>query len=82
MVEAHRDRMRRCWRKGSQGDALYDVLCAIGFNFCWLLQAIFGMGPQRICLLFAALQYWPATRSNALSSALPRHAELQGVSSE
>lgn len=32
--------MRRCWLKGSEGDALHAVLCAAGFNIRWLLRAI------------------------------------------
>ncbi len=32
--------MRRCWLKGSDGDALHAVLCAAGFNIRWLLRAI------------------------------------------
>lgn len=44
--------MRRCWLKGSQGDALHAVLCAAGFNIRWLLRAIarLGLGPLFLCL--------------------------------
>jgi len=30
-------RMRRCRRKGAEGDALHAVLCAAGYNLRWLL---------------------------------------------
>lgn len=36
----HDHGMRRCWLKGSEGDALHAVLCAAGFNLRWLLRAI------------------------------------------
>jgi len=36
----HDHGMRRCWLKGSEGDALHAVLCAAGFNIRWLLRAI------------------------------------------
>ena len=29
-------RMDRSWLKGTQGDALHTVLCAAGYNICWL----------------------------------------------
>jgi IS5 family transposase len=40
-------RMRRCWLKGSEGDALNAVLCAAGYNLRWLLRAIvrLDLGP-------------------------------------
>lgn len=31
--------MQRCWLKGSEGDALYAVLCAADYNLLWLLRA-------------------------------------------
>lgn len=71
--------MRRCWLKGSQGDALHAVLCAAGFNIRWLLRAIVRLGLQGLCSLFAALQSWLAALLIAPSSALPRHAELRTV---
>ena len=37
-------RMRRCWLKGSEGDALNAVLCAAGYNLRWLLRAIVRLG--------------------------------------
>ena len=43
--------MRRCWLKGSEGDALHAVLCAAGFNIRWLLRAIARAGIA--ALLFA-----------------------------
>jgi len=44
------NRMERCWLKGAQGDALHAVLCAAGYNICWLMRAI---APLGIPLLFA-----------------------------
>ena len=41
----HDHGMRRCWLKGQTGDALHAVLCATGYNLCWLLRAI-----VRLCL--------------------------------
>lgn len=32
--------MDKCWLKGSEGDALHAVLCAAGFNICWVLRAL------------------------------------------
>ena len=44
--------MRRCWLKGSLGDALNAVLCAAGFNLRWLMRAVTRLG---LLGLFAAL---------------------------
>ena len=33
-------RMRRCWLKGADGDALHAVACAAGYNIRWLLRWI------------------------------------------
>ncbi len=33
-------RMRRCWLKGVEGDALHAVACAAGYNIRWLLRWI------------------------------------------
>jgi transposase, IS5 family len=48
--------MRRCWLKGSEGDALHAVLCATGFNIRWLLRAIVRLGLQGLYLLFTTLR--------------------------
>jgi len=69
--------MRRCWLKGAEGDALNAVLCAAGFNICWLLRAIVRLDLQGLGLLFAAAQSWLAMLTTALSSALLHHAELR-----
>lgn len=42
--------LRRCWLKGSTGDALHAVLCAAGFNLRWLLRAIARMGIKPVWL--------------------------------
>lgn len=51
--------MRRCWLKGSEGDALNAVLCAAGYNIRWLLRAIARLGLAafllRLQLLLAVL---------------------------
>jgi Transposase DDE domain len=36
----HDHGMKRCWLKGSEGDALHPVLCAARFNIRWLMRAI------------------------------------------
>ena len=33
-------RMRRCWLKGVEGDAMHEVVCAAGYNIRWLLRWI------------------------------------------
>ena len=51
----HDHGMRRCWLKGSEGDALHAVLCAAGFNIRWLLRAIARGGIAALLLVrFAA----------------------------
>lgn len=48
--------MRRCWLKGSDGDALHAVLCAAGFNIRWLLRAIARAGIAALLFAFMALR--------------------------
>ncbi len=49
------DRMDRCHLKGSEGDALHAVLCAAGYNICWLLRMIVKKGlGLLLCLLQAS----------------------------
>ena len=50
--------MRRCWLKGSLGDALHVVLCAAGFNLKWLLRAIARLGIHTPKYLLAFLANW------------------------
>ncbi len=33
-------RMRRCWLKGAEGDAMHAIACAAGYNIRWLLRWI------------------------------------------
>jgi transposase, IS5 family len=48
-------RMNRCHLKGSEGDALHAVLCAAGYNICWLLRMIAKKGlGLLLCLLQAS----------------------------
>ena len=51
-------RMRRCWLKGSEGDALNVVLCAAGYNLRWLLRAIvrLSLGPFFVRLFL--VEFW------------------------
>jgi IS5 family transposase len=51
----HDHGMKRCWLKGSEGDALHAVLCAAGFNIRWLLRAIARGGIAAIFLFLLAL---------------------------
>lgn len=51
----HDNGMRRCWLRGSQGDALHAVLCAAGFNIRWLLRAILRLGLAGLCLALIGL---------------------------
>lgn len=48
--------MRRCWLKGSSGDALHAVLCAAGFNLKWLLRAIVRLGLFAPAFLYALVR--------------------------
>jgi transposase, IS5 family len=50
--------MKRCWLKGSEGDALHAVLCAAGFNIRWLLRAIANLGLVRLCFALAVVSWW------------------------
>jgi hypothetical protein len=34
----------RCWLRGALGDALHAVLCAAGYNLCWLMRAMPRLG--------------------------------------
>jgi hypothetical protein len=54
----HDHGMKRCWLKGSQGDALRAVLCAAGFNIRWLLRAIARLGLAWLCLALAVVSWW------------------------
>ena len=37
-------RMSRCWLKGSMGDALHALSCAVGYNLRWLMRAVVRLG--------------------------------------
>lgn len=43
-------RMGRCWLKGSTGDAIHTVLCAVGYNVRWLMRAIMRYGIKPLFL--------------------------------
>ena len=36
--------MNRCWLKGSIGDALYALSCAVGYHLRWLMRAVVRLG--------------------------------------
>jgi len=52
-------RMDRCWLKGTEGDALHAVLCAVGFNIRWLMRALLrqaqASGLKHVFLALIAL---------------------------
>ena len=52
--------MRRCWLKGSQGDAIHALLCAAGFNIRWLLRAIVRKGLKGLFARLILLRLWLA----------------------
>ena len=63
-------RMDRCHLKGSEGDALHAVLCAVGYNIRWLLRMIAKKGlGLLLCLLQAA----------GLTALLAKLAEIFGL---
>ena len=43
-------RMDRNWLKGSAGDALHTLCCAVGYNIKWLMRAIARLGLQGLLL--------------------------------
>ena len=43
-------RMDRNWLKGSAGDALHTLCCAVGYNIKWLMRAIVRLGLQDFLL--------------------------------
>ena len=51
-------RMRRCWLKGSEGDALNAVLCAAGYNLRWLLRAIMRLGLGSFFVRLLLVKCW------------------------
>ncbi len=64
----HDHGMRRCWLKGSEGDALHAVLCAAGFNLRWLLRAIARGGIAALWFVrfvAALLGRWMAVAAGA-----------------
>ena len=71
----HDNGMDRCWLKGQSGDALHAVLCAAGYNICWLLRAIVRLGLKsfftplfaQLCMLATALAAAKGARKNAVN---------------
>jgi IS5 family transposase len=53
----HDHGMKRCWLKGSEGDALHAVLCAAGFNIRWLLRAIARGGIAALLVALIGLRW-------------------------
>jgi len=56
-------RMDRCHLKGEEGDRLYAVLCAAGYNFKWLLRMIAKKGVPFLQILFLRLKKGTAMRT-------------------
>ena len=63
--------MDRCWLRGSTGDALHAVLCAVGFNIRWLLRAIAGKGLAALLLTFSQLALYATCISRVLGTPTP-----------
>ena len=61
-----RNRMIRCYLKGSIGDALHAISCAAGYNIRWLMRAIMRLGLRGL-FAFALLVAWftPMRRSGS-----------------
>ena len=67
----HDHGMRRCWLKGSQGDALHAVLCAAGFNIRWLLRAIARGGISALLSALTVVSFLCRCTAMAPSGARP-----------
>lgn len=55
------------WLKGSAGDVLHQVLCAVGFNLCWLMRAVARLGLKahlRSSCWSGCLGGWSAARGH------------------
>ena len=63
-------RINRCHLKGSAGDALHAVLCAVGYNIHWLLWITVKKG---LGLLLCLLQ------ASSLADLLEEFAEIIGL---
>ena len=50
-------RMNRCWLKGSMGDALHALSCAVGYNLRWLIRAVVRLGLRGLLLCLSWLAY-------------------------
>lgn len=55
-------RMGRCWLQGKLGDALHAVLCAAGYNLCWLLRAMVRLGLKAAFLRHLLIQWISSIR--------------------
>lgn len=71
-------RMDRCHLKGSQGDAIHAVLCAVGYNIRWLLRMIANKGlGLLLCLLRTVRLAVLLPRSIAIRPSNPTHRSTQ-----
>ena len=52
-----RNRMIRCYLRGSIGDALHAISCAAGYNIRWLMRAIMRLGLRGL-FAFVFLASW------------------------
>jgi IS5 family transposase len=69
--------MSRCPLKGSAGDAIHALLCAVGLNIAWLLRAIVRKGLKGLFARLMLLRLWLA--QSTLPAAAPPIPALAGV---
>ena len=67
-------RMGRCHLKGAEGDAIYAVLCATGYNIRWLMRMIRKKGIRLFLRLIGMLGLGGLLTQSRLSN---RYAELR-----
>ena len=75
-----RNRMIRCYLKGSIGDALHAMSCAAGYNIRWLMRAIMHLGLRGL-FAFAFLVAWFTERRRS-GSAKMRTANVMRLASK
>ena len=64
--------MNRNWLKGSSGDALHTLCCAVGYNVKWLMRAIARLGLEGLLLGLKLL-----TQLRELESNISKQIKLQ-----
>jgi IS5 family transposase len=63
-------RMNRCWLKGSMGDALHALSCAVGYNLRWLMRAVVRLGLRGLLLCLSWLA-WVARLAGKKPTPIP-----------